>query len=166
MTFIKDDLETLIFHLDQLSAETKPLWGKMTVQRMIEHLTNGILSGIGRIEMTCPYEGEKLARSRAFLLSDQPMPVEFKAHFVDDDAPLRNEEFDLAVDEFIEAWLDLEDYSEANPEAVHVHPVFGPLNQAEWRWMHRKHITHHFKQFGVEITDVVVDNDSNMEEGE
>lgn len=164
MIFIKDELETLIFHLDQLSAETKPLWGKMTAQRMIEHLTDGVLTGMGRKELNCPYEGEKLERSRAFLLSEQPMPVEFKAHFVDDNAPLRNEEFDLAVDEFIEAWLDMEDYSEGSPEAVHVHPVFGPLNQTEWRWMHRKHITHHFMQFGLDITEVVDDSDAESEE--
>jgi len=153
MTFIQDNLESILRHLQQIEGDTKPLWGTMTAQRMIEHLTDGLLSGIGVIEMTCPYEGEKLERSRAFLLSDNPMPREFKAHFVNDDAPLKNEDFDLAADAFVDAWLAMEEYGESNPDAVHIHPVFGPLNQAEWRWMHCKHITHHFTQFGVEIVE-------------
>lgn len=154
MIFIQDNLESVIRHLNQIEADTQPLWGTMTAQRMVEHLTDGLFLGIGQIEMTCPYEGEKLERSRTFLMSDQPMPREFKAHFVNDDAPLRNEDFDMAIDAFVDAWLAMEEYEEGHPDAVHVHPVFGPLNQAEWRWMHRKHMTHHLMQFGVEITEL------------
>jgi len=157
MKYIEDNLEALLFHVNQISSDTQPLWGKMSAQRMIEHLTDGIFSGIGKIEMTCSYEGEKLERSRKFLLSDEPMPREFKAQFFDDNAKLRNDEFELAVDEFADAWLTMEEFSEMKPEAVHIHPVFGPLNQQEWRWMHRKHITHHFTQFGIEITDLPAD---------
>lgn len=159
MKFIQDNLEALIAHIQQIDADTKPLWGTMSAQRMVEHLTDGILTGSGKKEMTCPYEGEKLARSKAFLLSDAPMPREFKAHFVDDAAPLKYEELDLAVDAFIEAWVDFEEYCETHPEQQHVHPVFGLLTIDEWRWMHRKHITHHFTQFGVEITEINQDEE-------
>lgn len=157
MKYIQDNLEAILFHLNQISGDTKPLWGTMTAQRMVEHLTDGVLTGAGKIELTCPYEGEKLERSKAFLMSDAPMPRDFKAHFVDDTAPLKNDEFELAVDAFIEAWVDFEEYCELHPENQHVHPVFGLLNLAEWRWMHRKHITHHFTQFGVEITEISED---------
>ncbi len=160
MNYIQDNLETLVYHLQQIDPNAKPLWGTMIPQRMVEHLTGSILSGFGQIEMTCPYEGEKLARSKAFLMSDAPMPREFKAHFVDDEAPLQYEEFDLAVDAFIEAWVDFEEYCETHPEAKHVHPVFGELALPEWRWMHRKHITHHFTQFGVKI-EVLEDSEDN-----
>jgi hypothetical protein len=159
MKFIQDNLETILFHLNQIEADAQPLWGKMSAQSMVEHLTNGILTGSGKLEMTCPYEGEKLERSRAFLLSDAPMPKEFKAHFVNDDAPLRHSEFELAVDEFIEAWVDFEEYCESNPDIQHVHPTFGPLSLAEWRWMHRKHFTHHFTQFGIVITEISEDEE-------
>jgi hypothetical protein len=159
MLFIQDNLETIMRHLNQIDADSKPLWGTMTAQRMIEHLTDGILSGIGKIEMTCPYEGEKLERSRAFLMSEQPMPREFKAHFVKDDAPLKHDDFEDAIDAFVDAWLELEEYNELNPNATHVHPVFGLLNQSEWRWMHRKHITHHFQQFGIEIAEATGDEE-------
>jgi len=154
MKFIEDNLETILFHINQIEADQQPLWGTMSAQKMVEHLTDGVLAGSGKKEMTCPYEGEKLERSRAFLLSDTPMPKEFKAHFVDDHAPLRNAEFELAVDEFIEAWVDFEEYCESHPENQHIHPTFGSLTLQEWRWMHRKHFTHHFTQFGVEIVEL------------
>lgn len=155
MKFIDDNLETILFHLNQIDDNTRPKWGKMSAHKMVEHLTDGILTGCGKKEVTCPYEGEKLERSLAFLLSDAPMPKEFKAHFVDDDAPLRNAEFELAVDEFIEAWVDFEEYCELNTDIEHLHPVFGKLNLRQWRWMHRKHFTHHFTQFGIEITELL-----------
>lgn len=155
MKFIEADIETIVHHLNQLNEDTAPKWGSMTAQKMVEHLTDGVWTGMGKKKMTCPYEGEKLQRSYDFLMSENPMPVMFKAHFVDDNAPLRNDEFALAVDEFIEAWCDFEEYAETNPDAVHTHPVFGDLNLSEWRWMHRKHFTHHFTQFGIEITDLI-----------
>lgn len=159
MHFIQDNLEALIFHLDQIRAETTPLWGTMTAQQMIEHLTDGVLTSTGKKIMECPYSGEKLERSRAFLMGDEAMPRNFKAHFVDDSKPLRNESFDLAVDEFVEAWVDFEEHCTEKPEYQHIHPVFGLLSLKEWRWMHRKHITHHFTQFGVTITDFEIDEE-------
>ncbi len=152
--FVEDNLEAILFHLNQIESNTKPEWGIMTAQKMVEHLSDSLLAGMGKVKMTCPYEGEKLQRSRDFLLSDHLMPREFKAHFVDDNAPLRHAEFELAVDEFIEYWCDFEEHCDAQPEAKYTHPVFGELNLSEWRWMHRKHITHHFEQFGVEIVEV------------
>ena len=159
MLFISDNLEAIIFHLDQIQDDTKPLWGKMSAQQIIEHLTDGVLTSSGKKIVECPYSGEKLERSRFFLMSDEPMPKNFKAHFVDDNAGLRNESFELAVDEFVEAWVDFEDHCLDNPEIQHIHPVFGQLNLEEWRWMHRKHITHHFTQFGVVITDFSIDEE-------
>ena len=153
MTFIQDQLETIVKHLDQLDADSKPLWGTMTPQKMIEHLTDSVFTSTGKVVVECPYSGEKLERSRTFLLSEQPMPRNFKAHFVNDLSALRNESFELAVDEFVEAWVDFEEYCELNPEKVNTHPVFGALNIGEWRWMHRKHLTHHFEQFGIEISE-------------
>jgi hypothetical protein len=159
MKFIQDHLEAIIYHLDQIDGDTQPLWGRMTAQKMIEHLTESVWTSSGKISMECPYSGEKLERSRAFLMSEAPMPKEFKAHFVDDSKPVRNESFELAVDEFIESWVDFEEHCELNPNFEYVHPVFGILNMTEWRWMHRKHITHHFTQFGVTIVDLELDKE-------
>lgn len=157
--FIQDNLEAILFHLNQIDAETKPEWGTMTAQKMIEHLSDSVLIGLGKVNMSCPFEGDKLLRSRDFLLGNNQMPREFKAHFVDDNAPLRNVEFELAVDEFIEHWCDFEEYCEDHPDAKHIHPVFGELSLNEWRWMHRKHITHHLLQFGVNIVALTDNSD-------
>lgn len=151
MLFIEDNLESILHHVNQISADTKPEWGAMTSQKMIEHLTDAVRISSGKIKFECLNEGDRLQRSRDFLMSDAPMPKGFKAVYVADDAPYRNEEFELAVDELVEAWVDFEEYYETNPKAKPTHPVFGDLTLSEWKWMHRKHFTHHLTQFGVQI---------------
>jgi hypothetical protein len=151
MNFIEANLESILHHVNQLSADSKPEWGSMTAQKMIEHLTDAVRIGNGQIQLECINEGERLQRSRDFLLSEAPMPKGFKAVYVQDDAALRNKEFELAVDELTEAWVDFEEQCERNPVVKHTHPVFGDLTPDEWRWMHRKHFTHHLTQFGVQI---------------
>jgi len=40
-------------------------------------------------------------------------------------------------------------YFEANPKATNKNPVFGQLNKYEWYLQERKHLNHHFEQFGL-----------------
>ena len=42
MEFVSLELETLINVLDKLDANKKALWGKMSAQQMVEHLTEMI----------------------------------------------------------------------------------------------------------------------------
>ena len=67
--------------------------------------------------------------------------------------PLTHAELDLAIDEFIHEFLAFEEYFEINHNAQHPHPYFGLLNHEEWILLHRKHITHHFEQFGLLLTE-------------
>ena len=42
MEFLELDISEMILQLDKLNAESKPLWGQMSAQRMVEHLTDTI----------------------------------------------------------------------------------------------------------------------------
>jgi hypothetical protein len=72
-----------------------------------------------------------------------------KVPFAPENIPLRNEELELAIDEFVETWLDFEAMYESDPTLKHSHPFYGPLDFEQWKRLHAKHLTHHFMQFGL-----------------
>ncbi len=149
MQFIQTDLETILAYLNQLDASTQPKWGKMSAQRMVEHLTESINMSMGQSEFGLLIPAEKIEKMQAILASDTPMPKEFKASFAPEEYTLRNEELELAVDELVDTWLAYEEYYEAHPGQLHLHPYYGDLSKEGWDRMHSKHFTHHFEQFGL-----------------
>jgi hypothetical protein len=154
MKYIETDIVTLLHHLDQLTNESKPLWGKMSAQQMVEHLTDGIKMAYGQLSLPIEVPEEKVEKMQAILMSDVPFPKEFKASFVDDQATLRHEEIELAIDEFTLEWIEYENYYAENPDATHPHPYYGNLNYTQWERLQSKHVTHHLSQFGIEITEL------------
>ena len=153
MKYINPDLVTLLHHLDQLKADMKPLWGTMTPQQMVEHLTEGIKLAYGQVTLPVETPEDKIEKMQAFLMGDKPFPREFKASFVPDFIEVQHEELELAIDEFVLEWIEYENYYLEDPNATHLHPYYGNLNVDMWDRFLSKHITHHLTQFGIEITD-------------
>jgi oxepin-CoA hydrolase/3-oxo-5,6-dehydrosuberyl-CoA semialdehyde dehydrogenase len=149
MQFIQPDLETFLSHLNRLESTAQPQWGKMSAQRMVEHLTETVYMSMGNSEFGLLIPEEKIEKMQTILFSDVPMPKEFKVPFAPEEYTLRNEELELAVDEFVETWLNYEEYYEQNQGQLHLHPFYGDLNKEGWDRMHSKHFTHHFEQFGI-----------------
>lgn len=149
MQYIHPDLETLLSIINKIDASTQPKWGKMNAQRMIEHLTDSIFMSMGQGNHTLLIPTDKIEKSQTILASDKPMPKEFSVPFAPEEYTLRNEELELAVDEFVDAWLAYEEYYEEQPEKLNLHPFYGDLNKGQWDRMHSKHFTHHFQQFGL-----------------
>ncbi len=147
MSFIETDLELILRYLDQLEANKKPLWGKMTAQRMVEHLSDTLKLAKGEIPTKLEIPEEKVDKARAFLYSEHPMPVDFKASFAPENMELRNESIDLAIDEFTINWIEFENLFEENTDLKTLHPNFGMLNYDDWNKLNSKHLTHHLKQF-------------------
>lgn len=149
MGFISLDLETLISTLDKLKADKKPLWGSMSAQRMVEHLTEMIQMSIGIGNYEQLIADEKIESMQRFLESDKPMAKGIEVEFAPKEEKLTHPELEIAVDEFVENWLNFEEYYEANPTATNLHPFYGQLDERKWRLLHSKHFTHHFQQFGL-----------------
>lgn len=147
MEFISLDLSTLISSLDKLKTEQKPSWGAMTAQRMVEHLTEMIQMSIGKGDYTQIIAEDKVESMQRFLDSDKPMAKGIVVDLAPADFELKHEELELAIDDFIDNWLSFEEYYEENPNAKHLHPYYGQLNEEKWRKLHSKHFTHHFQQF-------------------
>ena len=149
MSFIETDLSTFLEVFKNLDASTKPLWGNMSAQRMVEHLTDGInmSRGIGDHQLTVP--AEKAEQLKQFLHTDKPMAQNIQVPFALPDNALRNADLDDAIDEFTITWVDYEEEQEFEPEKLAIHPFCGNLTREEWLKVHAKHFTHHFKQFGL-----------------
>jgi hypothetical protein len=149
MSFIATELTTFLEVLGKLDATTQPLWGNMSAQRMVEHLTDGISMSRGRGDFKVVVPEEKAAQLKQFLYSDKPMAQNIQVPFALPDTTLRNVDLDDAIDEFTLAWVDYEEEREEDPNKMANHPFYGSLTREEWLIVHSKHFTHHFKQFGL-----------------
>ena len=147
--FVNTELEVVLPFFDKLTATTPALWGTMTSQRMVEHLVDVIRIATGEYPQDLLIDVEKIPSMLRFLDSDKPMAKDIQVPFATKEIPLRNEELALAVDEYTEAWISLEELFEFNPTFTSVHPYYGPLNFDQWKRLHAKHLTHHFQQFGL-----------------
>ena len=149
MKFVQSDLCTFLEILENLDEKKSASWGKMTPQRMIEHLCDCIYMscGIGNHELLIPEE--KIKGMQAFLISDKEMPQNIQVPFAKENTPLRNTDIELALDEFTMAWVDFEEIYSEDSKKTALHPYYGNLNYEQWLLLHSKHFTHHFTQFGL-----------------
>jgi hypothetical protein len=147
--FIETDLETVLSHLNKLTPDTKPTWGKMSPQRMVEHLTDTIQIATEKAPQVLIIPEDKIERMVAFLYSDKPMALNMVVPFAKEGTPLRNEELELAIDEFVDNYLEFQELFAQNPELKTVHSYYGPLDYEQWNLLNKKHLTHHFTQFGI-----------------
>jgi hypothetical protein len=138
--------------LKKLTPQTKALWGSLTPQHMVEHLTWAIDGAMGRWTTPVITPADKLPQYRRFLTSNLSM----RHHFPHPAMPpagnlpdLRTPGLEAAIAEFWERWEEFKASYAANPDQTANHVVFGPLNEDEWRLMHFKHVVHHLSQFGV-----------------
>lgn len=147
--FVAAELETILSHLNRLTPETTPKWGSMGAQRMVEHLTDTLRIATGKNPQSLQIPEEKLERMIAFLDSDKPMAQNVAVSFATPEMELRNEEMELAIDEFVDEWLYFEELFESDPSRTALHPFYGELNFEQWQRLNSKHYTHHFTQFGL-----------------
>ena len=149
MEFVQADLCAFLKILKNLDEKKSASWGKMTPQRMIEHLSDCIYMscGIGNHELLIPEE--KIKGMQAFLISDKEMPQNIQVPFAKENTPLRNTDIELALDEFTMAWVDFEEMYSEDSKKTALHPYYGNLNYEQWLLLHSKHFTHHFTQFGL-----------------
>ncbi len=147
--FIEADIETILNKLSTLEETQKPIWGSMSAQRMVEHLTDSVKVASGKIILDLLIPEEKIEKMQLFLASDKPMARNIEVPFATKDTELRHSEIDLAIDELTEEWCDFQELFEENENIKTVHPYYGALNYEQWKKLHSKHFTHHFEQFGL-----------------
>lgn len=146
--FTKEVSDGIIGRINNLTPETKAVWGKMTVDQMLAHCSvtyemiyedkhpkpNFFMSLIlkGLVKKYVVGEGVYKQSSKtapAFLITDQ-------------------RDFELEKKRLTDFITKTQGLGEASFDGKESHS-FGVLNKNEWNTMLYKHLNHHLTQFGV-----------------
>ena len=148
--FLKKSFVSL---LQQIPSDTNPVWGKMSLQQMIEHFTDAVRTASGKLMTKKVFTKEEdLPKMRAFLVSDKPFRENTPNPLMPEvPAPVRNASIATAMLE-LQAELDyFFDVFKANPKLHTTNPFFGELDYDMNLQLLHKHAVHHLKQFGTNV---------------
>ena len=145
--FNKNDNEELIKRIDQLSVDSRPLWGKMNVAQMLAHCQQPIRVAFGLSEPTRTLFGRLFGNiAKKKLLSDRPwrknLPTD-RTFIIADSRDFEKEKENLKN--------LVRKFHDDGPGALskRPHPFFGNMSTEDWDRMSWKHLDHHLQQFGV-----------------
>ena len=151
-TFAEMTKEKIDACLSKLKSDTKPKWGIMTPQHMIEHLeyTYKIASGeIQDFEIATPEKILEKVHASLYNYEKFPKNTNFPQLEKDTLAPLNHPDLATAIEKFKQEREKYLAYFKANPDAKLKNMVFGEMNRYEWHLLERKHLNHHFEQFNL-----------------
>lgn len=139
--------QEFIQRIDRLSPESQRLWGKMSVQQMVCHLTDSLKVALG--ETPSRFKPNFLStRLGHFLVLNVPIPkgktptmrefqVSQPAAWAGDVATLKS------------YFARLVERGASAESAWGIHPRFGRMTREEWGKLVARHFDHHLSQFGV-----------------
>lgn len=139
--------------LKQISSDTLPHWGKMTLQQMVEHFTDYVRIASGKTSVkevvTAP---EHLDRLRDFMMSEKPFKENTPNSLMPEvPPPVRNKSIARAFDELETELAYFFAVFQDKHQGVTRNPFFGDLNYEQNVALLYKHAVHHLKQFGVMV---------------
>ena len=136
--------------LKQLSDNEVGLWGVLSPQGMIEHMTDAFENAYGKIKLPAQTPEAILLKVREFALSETPFKENTKNVLMSEEpAPLRNNNITEAIWELEIEIIAFMEYYKSNPDSINLNPFFGDFNFEEWLHLLNKHAKHHLKQFNL-----------------
>ncbi|MEO7802353.1 MAG: hypothetical protein ABIR81_10150 [Ginsengibacter sp.] len=147
IAFLKKEF---IQKLKAANADTPKQWGVMSLQQMIEHFVDAVKNASGKLRLPVINEGERLAKFRAFLMSESPFSPNTKNPLMSEDgAPLKQPDIASAINKLQKELDYFFDTFEQQPNLQTGNPFFGELTFNENVQLLYKHALHHLKQFGL-----------------
>lgn len=139
-------------HLQSIPADMKPIFGKMSLHQMIEHMGHSFRQASGLIPQKPVNTDEITAKMYSFMMSDRPFKENTPNPYMPDiPTPPVYESVEKAlvnlqkeIDVFFTTF-------ENNTEKRILNPFFGNLNFDEWVHLLHKHCLHHLRQFGISL---------------
>jgi hypothetical protein len=142
--------EEIISRINKLTPDAKALWGKMNVNQMICHCTDGLRGSLGELG-ELKDQSNFLTRSllKFLVLYVMPIPKSVPTSKRVDQMRDGTKPTDFESDR--QTLLAFIEKVSAKPDdfAWSPHFKFGAMNRREWGILSGKHIDHHLKQFGV-----------------
>lgn len=151
-TFTEINEDVITSALAKLEEDTKPAWGSMKPQHMLEHLETSYRIASGELQDFEIATPEKyLEDTRATLWNYEAMPKNFNFPLYEEGKlpDLQHETLAEAKEKLKESRKEYLEFFKKNPEAITKNAVFGELTKYEWELLERKHLNHHFEQFGL-----------------
>ena len=138
------DRDTLVARLRRVKPDTPGLWGTLTAPRMICHLGDAMRVALGELKAADTSTPLHRTLVRFFVLRTPMFAPPGKVRTAPEMLSSAPTDFavDVAACERMMARI-------GRGEAGAVHPMFGPMNPAEWAGLTWKHCDHHLRQFGV-----------------
>src|SRR6185503_15279670 len=136
--------EAIDARLGRLRADSRPVWGKMSVDQMLWHVSQALAADLGHI--SAPPDLAPLPRPiMKFLVLNLPWPKGAPTN------PTFRAEAAHDFDEQLARcrWLINELSSRPLDKLSSRHPMFGKMTGRDISRLHAKHLDHHLKQFGV-----------------
>jgi hypothetical protein len=132
----------------RLTSDSKPLWGRMTVEQMLSHL---VQSGEMPFVASVPDRSSFMSRTlvKTLVLTVVPVPKEVKTSAELDQQQGGRKPLGLDIDKtkLTESIEKIGTLPKGHPCLAH--PFFGKLSARQWSRIGYKHIDHHLRQFGV-----------------
>lgn len=142
--------ENYIPTLKKLKGNEVGLWGVLSPQGMVEHMTDSIGVAYGRIKENLQTPETLLEKTRAFALSDKEFKPNTKNVLMSETpASLRNATMSEAIGELEKEISSFMDFYKAHPDQKVLNPFFGEFDYNEWLHLLHKHAVHHLKQFNL-----------------
>lgn len=151
-----DFLETrFVPLLKTIHSQTKPAWGKMSFQQMVEHFADAVRLATGKVtqvQMLTP--AADIPKMQAFLASDKPFKENTPNPLMPEvPAPVQYISIEKALDAL---QVEIEHFFaafRANGHLTTLNPFFGDLNFEMNVLLLYKHAVHHLRQFGVTVNN-------------
>ena len=140
--------QEILMRLDNLTENSKPIWGKMDVGQMVKHCQLPLLVATGKMELSEDIGILKkmvLKLYKPIMYNDKPWPENIRTpkdfRVVDkQNFSIEKDQLKVTINEFHNKALNMH-----WPK----HPFFGHFETDQWGKMQYKHLDHHFRQFGV-----------------
>ena len=143
----KETTDEVIARIDRVTADTKPLWGKMNAAQMMAHCQAPIKVSFGEAKQSGRLMGILFGPwIKRVVLSEKPFKHGLPTHksfLVTDDRNFDEEK--LRLQEHIRKFFS---YGK-DKIGKYPHPFFGRMTPDEWGTSMYKHLDHHLKQFGA-----------------
>ena len=136
--------------LRTIDPDTKPSWGVLSFQGMVEHMSDTVKNHSGKILLPLVTPLDKVEIYKAFAISDTPFKENTVNKLMGPEAPQLR--FNTVTDAINELQSELEyfyEYFEKDPEKTTLNPFFGEMNFEDCVHLLYKHAWHHLKQFGA-----------------
>ena len=139
--------------LKQIPSDTKPHWGKMTLQQMVEHFSESVRIASGKtVHTDFVFPADQLQKYRDFMLSEKPFGENIANPLMPEvPAPVINVSAEEAITELDKEVNFFFRVFEKNNLQVTRNPFYGDLNYEQNVHLLHKHALHHLRQFGITV---------------